>query len=105
MRGIYIILILTISLMLTCVNICHSSEQEEKVVFYHDGIPSYACTYPEPGLCKVDLKDKRKIILPMAEHLSEKLNAPYFETSALTGEIVKEVFQKIGELVFKYKEK
>ena len=53
---------------------------------------------------KVDLKDERKIILPMAEHLSEKLNAPYFETSALTGDTVKEVFQKIGELVFKYKE-
>jgi len=53
---------------------------------------------------KVDLKDERKIILPMAEHLSEKLNAPYFETSALTGETVKEVFQKIAELVFKYKE-
>jgi len=53
---------------------------------------------------KIDLKDERKIILPMAEHLSEKLNAPYFETSALTGETVKEVFQKIGELVFEYKE-
>ncbi|GAH51697.1 unnamed protein product [marine sediment metagenome] len=53
---------------------------------------------------KIDLKDERKIILPMAEHLSEKLNAPYFETSALTGETVKEVFQKIAELVFKYKE-
>jgi small GTP-binding protein len=53
---------------------------------------------------KVDLKDERKIILPMAEHLSEKLNAPYFETSALTGETVKEVFQKIAELVFNFKE-
>ena len=53
---------------------------------------------------KVDLKDERKIILPMAEHLSEKLSAPYFETSALTGETVKEVFQKIAELVFEYKE-
>jgi len=53
---------------------------------------------------KIDLKDERKIILPMAEHLSEKLNAPYFETSALTGETVKEVFEKIAELVFKYKE-
>jgi len=53
---------------------------------------------------KVDLKDERKIILPMAEHLSEKLNAPYFETSALTGDTVKEVFQKIAELVYKYKE-
>ena len=53
---------------------------------------------------KIDLKDERKIILPMAEHLSEKLNAPYFETSALTGETVKEVFEKIAELVFAYKE-
>jgi small GTP-binding protein len=53
---------------------------------------------------KIDLKDERKIILPMAEHLSEKLNAPYFETSALTGETVKEVFEKIAELVFTYKE-
>ena len=52
---------------------------------------------------KVDLKDERKIILPMAEHLSEKLNAPYFETSALTGENVKVVFQKIAELVYKSK--
>jgi len=52
---------------------------------------------------KVDLKDERKIILPMAEHLSEKLNAPYFETSALTGENVKVVFHKIAELVFKSK--
>ncbi len=52
---------------------------------------------------KVDLKDERKIILPMAEHLSEKLNAPYYETSALTGENVKVVFQKIAELVYKSK--
>ncbi len=53
---------------------------------------------------KVDLAEERKIILPMAEHLSEKLNAPYFETSALTGENVKVVFQKIAELVYKSKE-
>ena len=49
---------------------------------------------------KVDLKDERKIILPMAEHLSEKLNAPYFETSALTGENVLEVSEKIAELIY-----
>ncbi|MFW9952008.1 MAG: Rab family GTPase [Candidatus Thorarchaeota archaeon] len=53
---------------------------------------------------KIDLEEERKIILPMAEHLSEKLNAPYHETSALTGENVKTIFQKIGELVYKYKE-
>ncbi len=53
---------------------------------------------------KVDLKEERKIILPMAEHLSEKWSAPYYETSALTGENVKLVFQKIAELVFKSKE-
>ena len=50
---------------------------------------------------KIDLKDERKIILPMAEHLSEKLNAPYFETSALTGENIKVVFQRIAELIYK----
>jgi len=47
---------------------------------------------------KIDLKDEKKIILPMAEHLSQKLNAPFFETSALTGEKVSEIFHKIGEL-------
>ncbi|MFX1304298.1 MAG: Rab family GTPase [Promethearchaeota archaeon] len=47
---------------------------------------------------KIDLKDERKIILPMAEHLSEKINAPFFETSALTGENVPIIFQKIAEL-------
>ena len=52
---------------------------------------------------KIDLEDERKIILPMAEHLSEKLNAPYFETSALTGENVKNVFHKIGELIYNVK--
>jgi len=52
---------------------------------------------------KKDLEEERKIILPMAEHLSEKLNAPFFQTSALTGENVKIVFQKIAELVYKSK--
>lgn len=47
---------------------------------------------------KIDLKDERKIILPMAEHLSQKVNAPFFETSALTGENVHLIFQKIAEL-------
>jgi len=53
---------------------------------------------------KVHLKEERKIILPMAEHLSKKLNAPYFETSTLTGQNVKRVFQKIAELVYFSKE-
>ena len=52
---------------------------------------------------KIDLKDERKIIHPMAEHLSEKLSAPFFETSALTGEGVKSVFQKIAELTYQSK--
>ena len=52
---------------------------------------------------KIDLKDERKIIKPMSEHLSEKLDAPYFETSALTGSNVKEVFYKIAEMVYKAK--
>jgi small GTP-binding protein len=52
---------------------------------------------------KIDLKDERKIILPMADHLSEKLDSPYYETSALTGDNVKTVFTKIAELVYKAK--
>lgn len=47
---------------------------------------------------KIDLKDEKKIILPMAEHLSQKLNAPFFETSASTGENVSMIFHKIAEL-------
>ena len=52
---------------------------------------------------KIDLKDERKIILPMAEHLSEKINAPFYETSAMTGENVKSIFQKIAELALRSK--
>ncbi|TET60309.1 MAG: GTP-binding protein [Promethearchaeota archaeon] len=52
---------------------------------------------------KIDLKDDRKIILPMAEHLSEKINAPFFETSAVTGENVKLIFQKIADLALSSK--
>ncbi|UCC18238.1 MAG: GTP-binding protein [Promethearchaeota archaeon] len=52
---------------------------------------------------KIDLKDERKIILPMAEHLSEKIDAPFFETSALTGENVSLIFQKIAELTLRAK--
>ncbi len=49
---------------------------------------------------KIDLKDERKIILPMSEHLSKKLNAPYFETSAKTGLNVPDIFEKITELIY-----
>lgn len=52
---------------------------------------------------KIDLKDERKIIHPMADHLSEKLNAPFFESSALTGEGVKTIFQKIADLTYQSK--
>ncbi len=52
---------------------------------------------------KADLRDERKIILPMAEHLSRKLNAPYFETSTQTGQNVKLIFRKIAEMVYNSK--
>ena len=54
---------------------------------------------------KIDLKDERKIIVPMAQHLAEELNASYFETSALTGENVKLIFRKIAELIYHSKKK
>jgi Ras-related protein Rab-1A len=49
---------------------------------------------------KADLVDKKKIILPMAEYLSDKIDAPLFETSALTGHNVNEAFHKITELIW-----
>ena len=53
---------------------------------------------------KSHLKEEGRIILPIAKHLSEKLNAPYFETSILNGENIKAVFQKIAELIYSSKE-
>ena len=52
---------------------------------------------------KIDLKEDRKIIKPMSEHLSEKLDAPCYETSALTGDNIKEVFHRIAQLVYESK--
>ncbi|MFO8018041.1 MAG: Rab family GTPase [Promethearchaeia archaeon] len=54
---------------------------------------------------KIDLKEERKIIRPMANHLSEELNAPYSETSAKTGHNVKKIFNKISELLYHSKKK
>ncbi|MHA1341322.1 MAG: Rab family GTPase [Promethearchaeota archaeon] len=48
---------------------------------------------------KCDLKKERKIIEPMAENLMEQLGiSVYYETSALTGENVNEVFERIIEM-------
>ena len=53
---------------------------------------------------KAHLRGERKIILPMAEHLAEKLNIyDYYETSHLTGFNVKDVFEKISELIYQSK--
>jgi len=53
---------------------------------------------------KAHLKGERKIILPMATHLAEKLNAHYYETSTFTGENIRDVFEKIAEEVYRSKE-
>jgi len=52
---------------------------------------------------KIDLKDERKIIKPMAEHLSQKISAQFYETSALSGENVKALFKKMAELAMNSK--
>jgi small GTP-binding protein len=49
---------------------------------------------------KAHLEHERRIILPMAEHLSQKINAPYIETSNVTGQNVKYVFKKMAELIY-----
>ena len=52
---------------------------------------------------KKNIIDKSIIPLSMARHLSEKLDAPYFEASILTGDNIKIVFHKIAELIYKQK--
>ena len=53
---------------------------------------------------RTGLESERKIILPMVEHLSKKLNAPYFETSLDKGENTNLIFQKIAGLIIRNKE-
>ncbi|MFX0074215.1 MAG: Rab family GTPase, partial [Candidatus Hermodarchaeota archaeon] len=52
---------------------------------------------------KIDLQDERKIILPMAEHLSEKINAPYYEISALNGNNIGKIFRNLAEMIYNSK--
>ena len=48
--------------------------------------------------------NERRVILPLAEHLCEQLNIfYYYETSHFTGYNVKEVFEKIAELIYRAK--
>ena len=54
---------------------------------------------------KIDLKEERKIINPMATHLAEKINASYYETSAKEGANVKLIFKMIAETVYISKKK
>jgi len=54
---------------------------------------------------KIDLKDDRKIVQPHADHLSEEINAAYFETSAKTGINVKLIFEAIAQKVYLSKSK
>jgi small GTP-binding protein len=49
---------------------------------------------------KIDLKDERKIVQPHTDHLSDELSAPYFETSAMTGENVDLIFNAIADAVY-----
>ena len=50
------------------------------------------------------LGNGRKISIQLAEHLCEQLNIyHYYETSPLTGYNVKEVFEKIAELIYSIK--
>jgi len=49
---------------------------------------------------KEDFESKRRLTLPAAEALSEKVNARYFETSLINGENIYRIFHKIAELVY-----
>jgi small GTP-binding protein len=52
---------------------------------------------------KIDLQDERKIIRSRAEHLSENLNAPYYEISALTGNNIEKIFHNLAEMIYNSK--
>ena len=53
---------------------------------------------------KCDLKKERKIIRPMAENMMDQLGISiYYETSALDGTNVNEVFEKITDMMYKKK--
>ena len=47
------------------------------------------------------LISEREITPSMAMHLSESLNAPYFETSTLNGDNIKKIFHKMAELIYR----
>ncbi|GAB4328852.1 MAG: Rab family GTPase [Promethearchaeota archaeon] len=52
---------------------------------------------------KIDLRDQRKIIVPMAENLAKQLGIDYYETSALTGENVDKIFMTLTRLMIESK--
>ena len=51
---------------------------------------------------KVDLTDRRVISTEIASSFAQECNAPYFETSALTGENVDAAFKKAAELAYQF---
>ncbi|MHA1819863.1 MAG: Rab family GTPase [Promethearchaeota archaeon] len=52
---------------------------------------------------KLDLKKERKIIQPMAESMMDQLGiSVYYETSALDGTNVDEVFEKITKMMYEH---
>ena len=50
--------------------------------------------------CKFDLEDKRKVSTEEGQQLAEKYNLTFFETSALTGKGVKEVFTTLIQKIY-----
>ena len=50
---------------------------------------------------KCDLKDNRSISTEEGQELAEKNGIPFYETSALDGTNIKEIFQKTGEKIYK----
>jgi len=85
--------------MILVYNAMHSSSFSHIIKWYLTAIKFGLSEIPRilVGI-KNTSKEERRIPLSLAKNLSKELNAPFFETSTLTGEITSAIFLKMAEL-------
>jgi len=78
----------------------------ENISYWHEEIKNHLKNNV-PGILvgnKKDLKEQRKITKKSILRVAKKIKYDYFETSALTGENINDVFYKLGEVLYKISE-